>query len=102
MPTQDRISFDTGVSGSVQGDIGTLVGRLEQLMSQRQAQVTRAMADFTADGVSEEYHGVEQRWQRASGEVRSIIALVKQTLALNDETATSAQRRAQTAVQQIG
>ena len=35
------------------------------------------MADFQADGVSEESRHVADRWSKASGEVRSIIALVK-------------------------
>ncbi len=102
MPSTDRISFDTGVSGSVQSDIAGLIGRLESLMAQRDSQVSAAMSDFQADGVSEEYHAVEQRWRRASDEVRSIITLVKTTLSRNDETATSTQGRARTAVQNIG
>ncbi|NYG36607.1 pore-forming ESAT-6 family protein [Janibacter alkaliphilus] len=102
MPSMDRISYDTGVSGEVQGDIGRIVGRLESLMSTRDSQVATAMADFQADGVSEEYRHVEDRWSKASGEVRSIIALVKDTLSLNDETATTTQSRASNAVKNIG
>lgn len=102
MPSTDRISYDTGVSGAVQSDIGSIIGRLESLMAQRDAQVNAAMADFQADGVSEEYHTVEQRWRRASGEVRGIIDLVRSTLGRNDETAVSTQGRARSAVQNIG
>ncbi|OLT17203.1 hypothetical protein BJF80_03255 [Serinicoccus sp. CUA-874] len=102
MPTTDRISYDTGVSASVQSDIAGIIGRLESLMAQRDAQVSAAMSDFQADGVSEEYHTVEQRWRKASAEVRSIIDLVKTTMARNDETAIGSQGRARTAVQNIG
>ncbi len=102
MPTTDRISFDTGISATVQSDITTLVGRLETLIATRDTQVGAAMSDFQADGVSEEYHTVEQRWRRASDEVRAIIALVRQLLSDNDETASSAQTRARTAVTNIG
>lgn len=102
MSTTDRISFDTGVSASVQSDITSVIGRLESLMGTRDAQVAAAMSDFQADGVSEEYHVVEQRWRRASDEVRSIITLVRTTLARNDESATAAQGRARVAVQNIG
>lgn len=102
MPSTDRISYDTGISSSVQGDINGIIGRLEGLIGDRQGQVNRAMADFQADGVSEDYYDVEQRWNRASGEVRNIIRLVKDTLGLNDDTATAAQGRARTAVQNIG
>ena len=101
MPTTDRISFDTGVSQSVQGDIAGIIGRLEGLIAQRDQQVATAMADFQADGVSEEYRHVEQRWNRASNEVKSIINLVKTTMGKN-ETATSAQQRAASAVANIG
>lgn len=102
MPSTDRISFDTGVSGAVQSDISSIIGRLEALMGERDSQVSAAMSDFQADGVSEEYHHVEQRWRRASSEVRGIIALVRGTLSRNDETATATQGRARTAVQGIG
>lgn len=102
MPTTDRISYDTGVSEAVQGDLGAVISRLESLMAQRDAQVAAAMSDFQADGVSEEYHHVEQRWKNASTEVRGIIELVKTTLSRNDETAMGAQGRARGAVDNIG
>lgn len=102
MASMDRISYDTGASGEVQGDIARIVGRLETLMAARDSQVAAAMSDFQADGVSDDYQHVEDRWRKASGEVRSIIALVKDTLSLNDETAVSTQSRASSAVHNIG
>lgn len=102
MTSTDRISFDTGVSASVQSDITHLIGRLESLMATRDAQVSAAMSDFQADGVSEDYHVVEQRWRRASDEVRAIITLVRTLLSNNDETAMAAQGRARLAVSNIG
>jgi hypothetical protein len=102
MPRADRISFDTASSGVFQGDLGSIVGQLESLIATRDAQVSKAMADFQADGVSDEYHHVEQRWHRASHEVRVIINLVKHTMGRNDETAGGAQTRAASAVHNIG
>ncbi|QQR99711.1 MAG: pore-forming ESAT-6 family protein [Austwickia sp.] len=102
MASTDRISFDTGVSGTVQGDIAGIVARLETLIAERDRQVAAAMADFQADGVSEQYQSVELRWKNASHEVRTIIDLVKSTLTRNDETATAAQGRARGAVEAIG
>lgn len=102
MSSSDRNSFDTATSGTVQGDIGSIIGRLEAVMGERDSQVSAAMSDFQADGVSEEYHAVEQRWRRASHEVRTIIHLVRSTLANNDETAMATQGRARNAVQNIG
>lgn len=98
----DRLSYDTATSQQVQGDLLAVVGQLESLIGQRDAAVAAAMSDFQADGVSDEYAVVEQRWHRAATEVRQIIDLVKTTLLQNDDSATTAQTRARSAVQAIG
>lgn len=98
----DRRSFDTGTSQQVQGDLAGIIGRLETLISQRSSDVAAAMADFQADGVSDEYRTVEDRWNRAAGEVRTIIDLVKSTMTKNDDTANTTLSRARSAVQSIG
>lgn len=98
----DRISYDTNISGQVQSDIHTIVARLESLMAERDQQVAQAMSDFQMDGVDAEYQQVETRWRNASAEVKNIIALVRQTLSSNDETATSTQSRTRAAVANIG
>lgn len=100
--SQDRVSFDTDISASVQGDIQSIVGRLEALIADREKAVSTAMSDFQADGVSEEYQAVEMRFKNAANETRNIISLVKATLGLNDQTATGAGSRARSAVQNIG
>ncbi|MEW2298335.1 pore-forming ESAT-6 family protein [Streptomyces sp. NPDC006743] len=98
----DRRSYDTGASGDVQGSLQAVVARLEEVIAQRDRQVKAAMADFMADGVADEYHGKEQRWNRASHEVRNIIGLVKSTLEKNDATAHSTLAKAKSAVDNIG
>ncbi|MDB1090323.1 pore-forming ESAT-6 family protein [Streptomyces sp. ACA25] len=98
----DRRSYDTAASGEAQSNIQGVIGQLEQVIAERDRQVKAAMADFQADGVSEEYHGVEQRWNTAASEVRAIISLLKSTLEKNDETAQSTLQRAKAAVTQIG
>jgi outer membrane murein-binding lipoprotein Lpp len=98
----DRRSFDTGTSQAVQSDLNGIVSRLEANIDQRTADVNAAMSDFQADGVSEEYHHVEQRWTRAANEVRQIIRLVHDTMEQNDTTATGTLNRAAAAVQSIG
>lgn len=102
MSTTDRRSFDTGVSGQVQADLAGVIARLESTISQRGSDVAAAMADFTADGVSEDFRAVEDRWNRAAQEVRTIIGLVRTTMTRNDETAGSTLAQARTAVQGIG
>jgi hypothetical protein len=98
----DRRSFDTSTSQAVQSDLTGIVSRLEATISQRTADVNAAMSDFQADGVSDEYRVVEQRWTSAATEVQQIITLVKTTMTRNDETATTALTQARTAVQSIG
>ncbi|MGW7022605.1 pore-forming ESAT-6 family protein [Streptomyces decoyicus] len=98
----DRRSYDSGASAEAQGNIQAVIARLEQVIAARDAQVKAAMSDFAADGVAEEYHGKEQRWNRASQEVRSIIQLLKTTLEKNDGTAHQTLARAKAAVDNIG
>lgn len=99
---QDRRSYDTGASAEAQLGLAGVIGQLESVLTDRDRAVKAAMADFTADGVAEEYHGKEVRWQRAAGEVREIIRLVRTTLEQNDGTAQSALAKARAAVDNIG
>ncbi|KUJ43771.1 hypothetical protein MBT84_27830 [Streptomyces sp. MBT84] len=98
----DRRSYDTGASADAQGNIQAVIGRLEEVIAQRDRQVKAAMADFSADGVADEYHGKELRWNRASQEVKNIIGLLKSTLEQNDSTAQSTIAKAKSAVDNIG
>ena len=90
------------MSQQVQSDLAGIIGRLESNITARSGDVASAMGDFQADGVSEEYRAVEQRWQNAAAEVQQIITLVKTTMMRNDETAGTALTRARGAVQAIG
>jgi hypothetical protein len=101
MPS-DRRSFDMATSGQAQGNLQTVVARLEVLINDRDAAVKAAMADFLADGVADQYHDKEVRWNTAAGEVRSIIALIRTTLQQNDDTAQTTLSRARSAVDGIG
>lgn len=98
----DRRSYDTGASADAQGNIQSVIARLEEVITARDAQVKAAMADFRADGVADEYHGKEQRWNRSSQEVKNIIQLLKTTLEKNDGTAQHTLSRAKAAVDNIG
>lgn len=100
--SMDRISFDTGVSSQVQSDVESIASRLESLISERDQQVASALSDFQMDGADAEYQQVETRWKNASNEVKNIITLIRQTLAENDQTATSTQSRTRSAIANIG
>jgi hypothetical protein len=97
----DRRSYDIATSTEAQGNLQAIVAQLEALINDRDAAVKAAMADFLADGVSEQYHDKEVKWNSAAGEVRSIISLVRTTLQRNDETAHSTLSRAKAAVDGI-
>ncbi|MFB6985728.1 pore-forming ESAT-6 family protein [Streptomyces sp. NPDC056178] len=98
----DRRSYDTGASADAQGNIQVVIAQLEEVIAARDAQVKGAMADFAADGVADEYHGKELRWNRSSQEVKNIIQLLKTTLEKNDGTAQHTITRAKAAVDNIG
>ncbi|GAB1644201.1 pore-forming ESAT-6 family protein [Krasilnikovia sp. MM14-A1259] len=97
----DRRSYDIATSTEAQGNLQGIVARLETLINDRDAAVKAAMADFQADGVSDQYHDKEVQWNRAAAEVRTIISLVRTTLQRNDETAHSTLARAKSAVDGI-
>ncbi|WP_327235453.1 pore-forming ESAT-6 family protein [Streptomyces sp. NBC_01317] len=98
----DRRSYDTGASTEAQGNLQSVIGQLESVIAARDAQVKAAMSDFTADGVADDYHGKELRWNSASQEVKNIIQLLKTTLEKNDGTAQQTLSRAKSAVDNIG
>ncbi|MFD7505349.1 pore-forming ESAT-6 family protein [Streptomyces sp. NPDC059850] len=100
--SQDRNSYDMGASGEVQGSLQGIIGHLERVLADRDRAVKTAMADFKADGVSDEYHSKEVRWNRAADAVREIIGLVRSTLEQNDSTAQSTLAKAKAAVDKIG
>ena len=100
-PRIERFSYDLGASQEAQGNLHTIMSRLEAIIGERDADVDRALADFEATGVSEEYSAKELKWHSAANEVRDIIDLVRSTLEANDGTAQSALSKAQAAVQAI-
>ncbi|MFC7306830.1 pore-forming ESAT-6 family protein [Streptomyces monticola] len=102
MPNMDRNSYDISASTEVQGSLLAIIGQLERVLSDRDGAVKAAMTEFQADGVSEEYHGKEVRWNKAANEVREIIRLVRSTMEQNDNTAQSTLSRAKSAVDNIG
>ncbi|MDT0613897.1 pore-forming ESAT-6 family protein [Streptomyces lancefieldiae] len=98
----DRRSYDTGASADVQTSLHGVIAQLERVLTDRDRAVKAAMAEFQADGVSDEYHGKEVRWNRAAAEVREIIRLVRTTMEQNDGTAQSTLAKARAAVDNIG
>ena len=102
MSDSDRRSWDTGASGDAQANFNRIASQLETLLNQRDSDVKRAMADYTAQEVSESYHAKEQRWNAAGDEVRQIIHKLRASLETNDQTAQETLTKARAAVDSIG
>jgi hypothetical protein len=98
----DRRDFDIPASQAAQDHFNAVAAHLESLIAQRDRDVAMAMADYAADGASEEYAAKELRWHTVAGEVKGIIQVLRGSLGSNDETATQALQRAKTAVDAIG
>ena len=98
----DRRDYDVSASQSAQDNFNAVASRLEALIDQRDADVRAAMADYQADGVSDEYHGKELRWKSAATEVRTIIFTLRTSLSNTDQTAQQTISKAKSAVDAIG
>jgi hypothetical protein len=101
MTADGRRSYDIGASQEAQTNLHAIIGRLETLIGQHDTDVSTALSDFEATGVSDPYSAKERKWHNAANEVREIIRLVKSTLESNDGTAHTTLSRAAAAVEQI-
>ncbi len=98
----DRRDYDIAASQNAQDNFNRVAAQLESLIDQRDSDVQAAMADYAAEGVSEDYRVRETRWKNAAGEVRGIIQTLRSSLERNDESASDALRKARAAVESIG
>jgi hypothetical protein len=98
----DRRDYDIAASQNAQDNFNRVAAQLEALIDQRDKDVQAAMADYSAEGVSEDYRAKELRWKNAAGEVRGIIQTLRSSLERNDESAQEALRKARAAVESIG
>lgn len=99
--TEQR-SYDTGASEGAQSNFEQVASRLESLISQRDTDVRNAMAQYQADGVSDEYQAKEQRWHTAADGVRNIITTIRNSLQTTDDSAQGALQSARQSVEAIG
>lgn len=94
----DRNDYSVGASQSVQANFESVAARLEAALSRRDQDVRAAMADYQADGVSEEYAALEQQWNTAGDQVRSVITAIRGSLEQNDDVALRALTQARAAL----
>lgn len=98
----NQISWDDGASGTAVANFNQTASQLESLIAQRDQDVQRAMANYQADGVSDEYRAKEQRWHTAADEVRGIITRLRGSLEESGQIAGTAASQASRAVADIG
>lgn len=98
----DRRDYDIAASQNAQDNFNRVAAQLEAVIDQHDRDVQAAMADYAAEGVSEDYRAKEVRWKNAAGEVRGIIQTLRSSLERNDESAQDALRKARAAVESIG
>ncbi|OBY95588.1 pore-forming ESAT-6 family protein [Actinomyces oris] len=94
-------SYDVNASQESQSNFDRVASRLETLITQRDSDVKAAMAQYQADGVSEEYQVKETRWNNAAGEVRGIISTLRGSMQTTDEGAQTALQQARQSVDDI-
>ncbi|NJQ17573.1 pore-forming ESAT-6 family protein [Streptomyces bohaiensis] len=99
--SDNRLAYDTAASGEAAENLKFIIGRLETLMSDHRGDVSKALSDFEATGVSEEYAGVEEQWDKAAGNVQNLITALREVLGENDIAAQAATDRARQAVEAI-
>lgn len=95
---QDRNDYDINASQSAQQNFETVAARLEAALQRRDQDVKTALADYQADGVSDEYQQLEQQWNDAGIAVRQIIQTVRDSLQQNDDIALTALQKARAAL----
>ncbi|MGW7683053.1 hypothetical protein ACWGID_20130 [Kribbella sp. NPDC054772] len=98
----NRNSYDTAASGEVQTTIHNLSGQITALIAAHKQNVTAALSDASASGVTENYRGVEDRFNKAADQTLAIIKSLKDTLSQNDATAAATLKKAGAAVDNIG
>ena len=102
MSVMDRRSWDDGAADEAVTNFNTVASQLEALIAQRDQDVSKAMSDYSADGVSDQYQAKEQRWHAAADQVKQIIATLRGSLQESGSIATSASQQAAQAVANIG
>ncbi|GAB2610677.1 hypothetical protein [Pseudactinotalea suaedae] len=86
----DRNDYNISSSETAQANFERIAGLLETALTRRDSDVKQAMAAYQADGVSDQYAGVEKQWNMAGTEIRGIITALRTSLADNDDIARRA------------
>lgn len=94
----DRNDYSVAASQSAQTNFESAAARLEAALQRRDQDVRAALTDYQADGVSDEYAALEQQWNDAGEQVRTVIAAIRGSLEQNDDVALRALSKARAAL----
>ncbi|MGO1570256.1 MAG: hypothetical protein ACTJFR_02700 [Canibacter sp.] len=94
----DRNDYNIADSETVQENFAQAKKALEDALDRRDGDVKNAMADYYADGVSDEYAASEQDWNVAGKAVRDVINKIEMSLSENDDIARTAMTRARASI----
>lgn len=86
----DRNDYSVSASQAAQANFEAVASQLEAVLDRRDADVKAALAEYFAEGVSEEYAQLERQWNDAGCQVRQVIATIRQSLSDNDDIAVRA------------
>ncbi|MDO5092176.1 MAG: hypothetical protein Q4D79_01960 [Propionibacteriaceae bacterium] len=94
----DRNDYSVGASQAAQANFEAVASQLEAALDRRDADVKQAMAEYHADGVSDQYAQLEQQWNTAGRQVREVINGIRSSLADNDDVALRALSTARSSI----
>jgi hypothetical protein len=93
--------WDGPASADAQARFNAAAAKLEQLISERRADVNAAMQQYTAKGVADEYHAKERNWTAAADNVQEIALKLVASLVTTDGHGGQALNQAGQAVASI-
>jgi uncharacterized protein YukE len=102
MASEGRNSYDSGASGETQAKIKSLSAQIETLLAAHAKNVADMRRDATMTKVIDDYGAVEEKFNKAATEVKTIIKSLGDTLKEFDNKADTAFAEASKAVQNIG
>lgn len=94
----DLNSYDIGASAAAQANFDTVARKLESALNDHSANVKVMMAQYQADGVSDQHQANEQKWDTAANQVHGIINAIRKSLGESDGHAQTALNQANQAV----
>ncbi|CAM2816711.1 hypothetical protein PRAC110570_02905 [Propionibacterium acidifaciens] len=94
----DRNDYNIADSQTAGANMKASAAQLLAVLDAHDADVKTLMANYEAEGVSDQMHQLEDNWNKAGQEVRQIIHLLVSALEESDSIAQTALQRAGSAV----